>query len=88
MDNESLFRMVAIILAAGILATSWDFSWLTHKLGKIGDIRMPSWGKKKEISFIQVVESWHTLKNQCETLKLTEAIHKIDEVFPLLNTEE
>ena len=39
------------------------------------------------VSFLEIVDSWHTLRSQCEAYGLTEAVEKIDEVFPLLNTE-
>jgi len=34
------------------------------------------------------MESWHILRNRCEQHDLKEAVNKIDEVFPLLNTED
>lgn len=42
----------------------------------------------EEVTFLQIVDSWHTLRSQCEAYGLTEAVEKIDEVFPLLNDQD
>lgn len=87
METETLLRILAIIVAAIVVSTSLDFSWVTTKI-KAFFKRKESPEQKKEVSFLKIVESWHVLRNQCESYGLEEAVNKIDEVFPLLNVEE
>ena len=87
METETLLRVVAVAIAAMILATNWDYSWVLPKLKSLFVFKK-SEKVKKEISFLEIMESWQTLRSRCEQHGLTEAIKKIDEVFPLLNTED
>jgi len=91
MEPELIFRTIAIIIAAGLLLSNFDhkpaLSWIANIFKRNAPV-VPSINNKKDVDFLDVVESWHTLKNQCKVLELNEATHKLDEVFPLLNTEE
>jgi hypothetical protein len=87
METETLLRVVAVVIAAMILATNWDYSWIIPKLKSLFVFKK-SEQIKKEVSFLEIMESWHILRNRCEQHGLKEAIEKIDEVFPLLNTED
>jgi len=87
METETLLRVVAVIIAAMILATNWDYSWVLPKV-KSFFVFKKSEEIKKEVSFLEIMESWHILRNRCEQHDLKEAVNKIDEVFPLLNTED
>lgn len=87
METETLLRVVAVVIAAMILTTNWDYSWIIPKIKSLFVFKKQE-QTKKEISFLEIVESWHVLRNRCEQHGLEEAIAKIDEVFPLLNTEE
>jgi hypothetical protein len=87
METETLLRILAIIVAAIVVSTSLDFSWAITKIKALFK-RKESPEQKREVSFLEIVESWHVLRNQCENYGLEEAVNKIDEVFPLLNVEE
>lgn len=96
METEMLLRIGAISIAITLLFVNFDvlssvknfFKFLqtsvTPKATTITTV-VPA---KQEVSFLDVVDSWHTLKNQCKALQLDLAIDKLDEVFPLLNMEE
>jgi hypothetical protein len=87
MEPEMIFRTVAIVIAAGLLISNFNYvpnmSWLTNLFKKTSVVN-----PKSSVDFLDVVGSWHTLKSQCKELELTEASEKLDEVFPLLNEEE
>lgn len=86
METETLLRVFAVVVAAVVLATNWDYSPMIDYFKSF--FRKQDQSKNAETSFLEVVESWHKLRNQCESLKLEEAVAKIDEVFPLLNVED
>lgn len=91
MEPEIMFRTVAILIAAGLLLTNFDYSWATgwvKSLLKKRDVVKPSPEEPSSVNFLDVVETWHRLKSQCKALDLKEATEKLDEVFPLLNVEE
>jgi len=89
-DTETLLRVVAVVVAGCLLLSTLDFSkplsyvknLLKRKPPVTPDVDV------KEVSFLEIVDSWHTLRSQCEQYGLREAVEKIDEVFPLLNTED
>ena len=82
-----IFRIAAIAVASLLLLSGANYQPL------LGWIK--SFFKKKNITplnssvqFLDVVSSWHTVKEQCVELGLSEAAEKLDEVFPLLNSED
>ena len=89
METEMMLRLVAIVVAGGLLLSNFDYSsvisyiknWFTRK-----PVVTPV--VEDEVGFLDVVESWNTLRNQCRELGLDTALEKLDEVFPLLNVEE
>jgi len=87
MEPEMIFRTIAILIAAGLLVSNFNYSptiaWIKNLFK-----RTPVINPKSSVNFLDVVGSWHTLKSQCKELELTEASEKLDEVFPLLNEEE
>tara|TARA_B100001094_G_scaffold278669_1_gene288367 strand:- start:882 stop:1154 length:273 start_codon:yes stop_codon:yes gene_type:complete len=90
MDIEVLLRVVAIVIAASLLFVNFDIKPYLSYVRNLFK-RKPRTTPEVQVasaSFIEVVETWHTLRNQCESLELKSAVEKIDEVFPLLNTEE
>ena len=87
MELEMIFRIAAIAVASLLLLSGANYQPL------LGWIK--SFFKKKNITplnssvqFLDVVSSWHTVKEQCVELGLNEAAEKLDEVFPLLNSED
>lgn len=89
METEMMLRLIAVVVAGGLLLSNFDYSsvisyiknWFTRK-----PVITPV--VENEVEFLDVVESWHTLKSQCQELELHAALDKLDEVFPLLNAEE
>lgn len=80
-DIELVVKIVAVIVAVGLLLSSVDFSYLLAKLSvKNGVV-----GKVDDNQFLKTLELWYLLKKQCNESKLTAASEKMDEVFPLLN---
>ena len=92
MELETLLRISAVILAGALLLSTVDYgsiwskvkSWLKRTPKEDDDVEVIS----EETSFLEIVESWHTLRHQCDIYGLNEAVEKIDEVFPLLNSED
>ena len=86
MDTEVLLRVVAVVLAGCLLLSNVNVAdWWTWV--KSFFKRSPKPAVEQNVSFLEVVESWHQLREQCEKYGLDSAVDKIDEVFPLLNTE-
>ena len=80
-DLELVVKIVAVVVAVGLLLSSVDFSYLLAKLSvKNGVV-----GKVDDNQFLKTLELWYLLKKQCNESKLTAASEKMDEVFPLLN---
>ncbi len=86
MDTEVLLRLVAVVLAGALLLSNVNvgdwWTWVKSCFKK-----SPKPTVEENVSFLEVVESWHQLREQCEKYGLDAAVDKIDEVFPLLNTE-
>ncbi len=91
MEVETLLRVSAILIAGALLLSTVDYSavWtrvsklFTRKPKTIVDVEV-----EDTVSFLEIVQSWHVLRSQCEEYGLKEAVEKVDEVFPLLNTED
>ena len=93
MEVETLLRVAAILIAGTLLLSTVDYSaaWtkvtklFTRKPKNIVDVDVDL---EDTVSFLEIVQSWHVLRSQCEEYGLKEAVEKVDEVFPLLNTED
>ncbi len=92
MDTETYLRVAAIVIAAVLLFSNFNlnFSALTEKVKSIfkRKPKVTPIPEKENVSFLEIVETWHKLRHQCEVYGLKDAVEKIDEVFPLLNTED
>lgn len=89
MESEMLLRVVAVVIAGAILLSNFDYSSAISYIKSLFVWKKPNFPEvKKEVSFLEIVATWHKLRNQCEAYELEEAVAKIDEVFPLLNVEE
>jgi hypothetical protein len=89
MDNETILRICAVLIAGILLFVNLkSVSIITYVKSLFSHKPIINVDTAKNISFIQVIESWHTLREQCESYGLKEAVKKIDEVFPLLNVEQ
>tara|TARA_B100001564_G_C20457435_1_gene586378 strand:+ start:118 stop:399 length:282 start_codon:yes stop_codon:yes gene_type:complete len=92
MDIDTIIRLAAVGLAAALLLSAVDFGAAFSKVK--GVFKWPF--KKREIvvvepdpevQFLHIVDLWHKLKTSCDEQGLKEATEKLDEVFPLLNSE-
>jgi hypothetical protein len=91
METETLLRFVAVGLAALILVSNVNVSFVlsyVKNLFKFKNVKTIVDTKNKNTDFLEIVSLWHTLKSKCETYGLNDATEKLNEVFPLLNMEE
>lgn len=94
MDIDTLIRVAAVALAAVLLISTVDFSYLFSKVKsvikwpfvKVSKVVVPT--QPEKVTFLEIVDLWHQLKESCDEYGLKEASNKLDEVFPLLNVEE
>lgn len=86
MEIETLLRVAAVVIAGGLLVSNFNYLSIVNYMQKVFS-KKPQVKIDKEVQFLDVVESWHVLKSQCIELDLTQAVEKLDEVFPLLNVE-
>lgn len=85
--GEAMSTGQLIFLGLGIIVilSSLDFSAILNKLeqkAKETDTS-PSPIVYKD-SLVEIVQKWQTLKDACSESKLTEAVNKLDEIFPML----
>lgn len=85
--GEAMSAGQLIFLGLGIIVilSSLDFSTLLNKLeqkAKETDTS-PSPIVYKD-NLVDIVQKWQTLKDACSASKLTEAVNKLDEIFPML----
>lgn len=87
MELETIFRIAAIAVASLLLLSGANYQpmldWIKSLFKKKNVAPVGS-----DVKFLDVVNSWHTVKEQCVELGLNEAAEKLDEVFPLLNSED
>ncbi len=91
MDVDTVVRISAIALAGILILSMIDLSAIKSKIGSY--LVWPFPKKEKEVkvekvSFLEIIDLWHKLKNSCNEYGLKDASEKLDEVFPLLNVEE
>lgn len=86
MDTEIIFRVAAIAVAV-YLCFSIDYSPVIKFVTDLFKRKTPTVTPTdvESVEFLDIVESWHVLRNQCESYGLHDAVAKVDEVFPLLN---
>ena len=95
----STFEFVLLCVGAFIVLTSFDLTpiWNFVK-NKVSSIKVPSipdssvttvpdvspkvW--TSEDPLIDIVKKWNALKDSCESEGLTEAVAKLNEIFPVL----
>ena len=91
MDIEMYLRIGAIAIAGVILLSTVNVS-VMPLLEKVKSLfkrkTVTPIPEGTDVSFLEIVETWHKLRMQCEVYGLKDAVEKIDEVFPLLNTED
>jgi len=81
-----------IFLALGIVVilSSFDFSSLLKRLEKkVSEIDIPTPAPsptpvETKDNLVEIVQKWQVLKDACEENSLSEAVIKLDEIFPML----
>ena len=81
-----------IFLSLGIIVilSSFDFSSLLKRLEKkASEIDIPNIipapvAVNTRDNLVEIVQKWQVLKDACEENSLSEAVIKLDEIFPLL----
>ena len=84
----STFQFVLLCVGAFIVLTSFDLTPIWNGLkglvsrAKLPDV--PSFDVSEGDNLIEVVKKWDDLKDACEKNGLTEAVTKLNEIFPVL----
>jgi len=96
METETMIRIGAIVVATILLFTNVNTSaWLekiknAFKVKKrvIVDIDENDKDEVKDKPFLEIIDLWYSLREKCTKEGLDQAVEKLDEVFPLFNSEE
>ena len=94
MEPEMMLRVAAVAIAAFLLVSNFDLSGYWNSVKK--------WFAKKpkpfvvpdeedvvtDKPFLEIVDLWYSLKEKCSSEGLDQAAEKLDEVFPLFNSED
>jgi hypothetical protein len=86
------FQFILLAIAAFITLTSFDLKPLFSAIkSKLSSIKVPDKIDfptevvgADEDNLIDVVKKWDALKDACEAQGLTEAVSKLNEIFPVL----
>lgn len=84
---EFIIKIIALLVAIGLLITSVDFSYLLAKFF-VKDAKPDNTEDvvvNESAAFLRILELWYLLKKKCDDGNLSTASKKLDEVFPLLN---
>lgn len=80
-------QLIFLGLGITMILSSLDFSSLLNKIEKkIKEayiINSSSIVSRKD-NLVEIVQKWQALKDACVESKLTEAVNKLDEIFPML----
>lgn len=83
----STVQIIFLVLGAVIILSSFDFSSILNKIeGKVKEVNVvtpPSPALRKD-SLVEIVQKWQVLKDACQESNLTDAVTKLDEIFPVL----
>lgn len=84
----STFQFVLLCVGAFIVLTSFDLTPIWNGLkGLVSRAKLPdtpSFDVDNDDDLIEVVKKWDDLKDACEKNGLTEAVTKLNEIFPVL----
>jgi hypothetical protein len=94
METEMILRVAAVAIAALLLVSSFDISGYWNSI--------KSWFAKKpktvvvpdeedgvtDKPFLEIIDLWYSLREKCTNEGLDRAVEKLDEVFPLFNSED
>jgi hypothetical protein len=81
---ETTLRVLALLVGVALVASYYvNPSYIISKLLNMKKNKsLQPIGNDK---FIQIIDLWYKLRNECVNSKLGSAKDKLDEVFPLLN---
>jgi hypothetical protein len=85
-------QIIFLGLGLAIILSSFDFSSLLKKLEKkASEIDIPNiiptpapTPVETKDNLVEIVQKWQVLKDACEENNLSEAVVKLDEIFPML----
>lgn len=91
MEVEMILRISAVVIAAMLLFGNVDISYWKNKFTALFKRKPRPVVDEVEVendkAFLDIVDLWYSLRNKCSDQELTQAVEKLDEVFPLLNAE-
>jgi hypothetical protein len=86
--------MIFLGLGLAVILSSFDFSSLLKRLEKkASEIDIPNiiptpvpspTPVETKDNLVEIVQKWQVLKDACEENNLSEAVTKLDEIFPML----
>ena len=87
-------QMIFLGLGLAVILSSFDFSSLLKRLEKkASEIDIPNiiptpvpspTPVETKDNLVEIVQKWQVLKDACEENNLSEAVTKLDEIFPML----
>ena len=83
----SVGQLIFLGLGVAMVLSSLDFSSLLNRIEKKvnkTDVINPPLIVIRKDNLVEIVQKWQTLKDACLESKLTEAVNKLDEIFPML----
>ena len=101
MDIDMLIRISAVALAAVLLISTVNFSYWIDKVKNLSIFKRKPKPDTPEVDetideavvevddnpFLEIVDPWYSLRGKCLEEGLESAVVKLDEVFPLFNSE-
>jgi hypothetical protein len=93
MEPEIILRSAAVVIALILLVSNFDLSAYWNKVTEFFKRKpKPSVVDEEEVvadkPFLEIVDLWYSLKEKCTEEGLDQAAEKLDEVFPLFNSED
>lgn len=86
-EAMSTGQLIFVGLGIATILSSIDFSSLLNKIEKKvkeADTVNPTPVIVCKDNLVEIVQKWQTLKDACLESKLTDAVNKLDEIFPML----
>ena len=78
----STVQLIFLFLGIIVILSSLDFSTLLQ--GAKQNIKSPTVQIDDKNALVNIVQKWEILKDSCKENNLTEAVAKLDEIFPML----
>ncbi len=94
MEPEIILRSAAVVIALILLVSNFDLSSYWSKVSNLfkrkskPEVSIDDEDGVAEKPFLEIVDLWYSLKEKCIAEGLDQAVEKLDEVFPLFNSEE